>query len=78
MLKLLKRSREADTDGPVAKRFRVEGLDRLSILSDELLLRILSYLPMSDLLLCERSAMLTFYEIQKLTAQTLPTFQTAG
>ena len=54
-----KRSREdseegKENTGKTKKRRCVRSLDRLSSLSDELLLRILSYLPIADLTLCER------------------------
>ena len=39
---------------PVAKRQRPLHSDRLSSLSDELILRTLSFLPLPDLVLCER------------------------
>ena len=39
-----------------AKRLRPNKIDRLSILSDELVLRALSLLPISDLVVCERCA----------------------
>ena len=49
-----KRSREdQELDGPSAKRLRPSNTDRLSHLSDELLLRTLSYLSVSDLVLCQ-------------------------
>lgn len=52
-----KRSRDEAGDAPsVAKRLRPNTTDRFSVLSDELLLRILSFLPISDLVLCERWA----------------------
>lgn len=36
------------------KRIKPLKVDRLSRLSDELTLRVLSYLPVSDLLMCQR------------------------
>ncbi|KAF2033500.1 hypothetical protein EK21DRAFT_58705 [Setomelanomma holmii] len=50
----MKRAR-GDCDGePPAKLRRVARKDRLSKLSDELLVRILSFVPVSSLLVCER------------------------
>jgi len=51
----MKRARE-DYDGerPAAKVRRVGKLDRLSKLSDELLVRILSFVPVTSLLVCQR------------------------
>lgn len=37
-----------------AKRVRPSSRDHLSRLSDELVLRVLSYLPVSQLVLCQR------------------------
>lgn len=39
------------------KRRRSDRSDRLSLLSDELLLRTLSFLSVSDLVLCQRFAL---------------------
>lgn len=36
------------------KRIRPSSLDRLSKLSDELILRVLSYLPVAQLVVCQR------------------------
>ena len=44
---------ELDNERP-SKRYHSCSIDRLSVLSDELLLRTLSFLPLSDLTLCER------------------------
>jgi hypothetical protein len=51
----MKRARE-DCDGerPLAKLRRVEKIDRLSILSDEIIVRILSFVPVDALLVCQR------------------------
>ena len=50
----MKRARE-DCDGePSTKVRRVIKLDRLSKLSDELLVRILSFVPVDSLLVCQR------------------------
>lgn len=55
---MVKRSRddadEANTFIRASKRARPNKPDRLSILSDELILRALSFLPLPDLTLCER------------------------
>ena len=54
---MVKRYRHEDSDSqPVRKRLRPDVPDRLSYLSDEVLLRTLSFLPVSDLLLCQRYA----------------------
>lgn len=46
---------EAGLDGDsTAKRIRPSSTDHLSRLSDELVLRVLSYLPVSQLALCQR------------------------
>lgn len=51
----MKRSREVDDEvEPPAKVRRVARVDRLSKLSDELLVRILSFLPVSSLLTSQR------------------------
>ena len=51
----MKRSREEGDDSQhPAKVRRVAKIDRLSQLSDELLVRILSYLPVSSLLTSQR------------------------
>ena len=62
-----------DDTVPIPKRMRSECTDRLSILSDELLLRTLSFLSISDLVLCERCAQSTSYITQRLTMQALST-----
>lgn len=50
-----KRSYEnQELDDRPEKRLRPSNPDRLSLLSDELLLRTLSYLSVSDLVLCQR------------------------
>ena len=52
---MAKRSREdRDIDGRSTKRLRFSNPDRLSHLSDELLIRTLSYLSVSDLVRCQR------------------------
>lgn len=56
-LYLMKRSREEDDDGEHASKVRrVSKVDRLSRLSDELLVRILSFVPVASLLTCQRYA----------------------
>lgn len=50
-----RRAEEADLDAThEAKRIRPAVRDHLSHLSDELLLRVLSYLPVSQLAICQR------------------------
>jgi hypothetical protein len=52
-----RRADEADLDAEnhdEAKRIRPAVRDHLSHLSDELLLRVLSYLPVSQLAICQR------------------------
>jgi hypothetical protein len=51
-----RRADEADLDAnhEEAKRIRPAVRDHLSQLSDELLLRVLSYLPVSQLAICQR------------------------
>ena len=57
-----KRAREEDTEGrPFSKQPRLENPDRLSLLSDELLLRTLSFLAVSDLVSCQRCAHSALY-----------------
>lgn len=52
-----KRPREEDIDDQRStKQPRLENPDRLSLLSDELLLRTLSFLSVSDLVSCQRCA----------------------
>lgn len=55
---MLKRPSEQDldNDGRCSKRFRPRARDRLSSLSDELILRTFSFLPVSQLVVCERCA----------------------
>lgn len=54
---MVKRARnDAEDESVTRKRARSEDSDKLSALSDELLLRTLSYLPIADLALCERYA----------------------
>ena len=53
-----------------AKRLRTT--DRLSLLSDELLLRTLSFLSVSDLTLCQRCAYGILIMSPLLTVKTLP------
>lgn len=51
----MKRPFEEDvTSGYAQKRLRVDSTDRLSSLSDELLLRVLSNLSVTTLNLCQR------------------------
>lgn len=47
---------DQEPDDRSAKRLCPDDPDRLSDLSDELLLRTLSYLSVSDLVLCQRYA----------------------
>ncbi|KAL9614097.1 MAG: hypothetical protein Q9167_001382 [Letrouitia subvulpina] len=49
-----RRRRSHDADNLPAKRLCASSCDRLSSLSDELVLNLLSYLPASDLVHCER------------------------
>lgn len=51
-----KRSLDRDTDEHQAKRLRSNAPDRLSSLSDELILKAFSFLPISELVNCERCA----------------------
>jgi len=52
---MAKRARnEGAVKEPDAKRLRASSIDRLSRLSDELILRILSYVPVSQLVVCQR------------------------
>ncbi|KAL8747558.1 MAG: hypothetical protein Q9190_000597 [Brigantiaea leucoxantha] len=52
---MVKRHRETSENEVLPnKRQRSKGINRLSLLSDELVLVLLSYLPVSDLLCCER------------------------
>lgn len=56
-----KRPREEDVDDQrSSKQPRLGDPDRLSLLSDELLLRTLSFLSVSDLVSCQRCAHRTF------------------
>ncbi|TID20272.1 F-box domain cyclin-like protein [Venturia nashicola] len=48
-----KRSRDDDTELRISKRVRSTSEDNLSKLSDELLLRVLSFLPITDLNICQ-------------------------
>lgn len=51
-----KRQREITEDeGRLSKRSRTHPDDKLSALSDELVLKILAYLPISNLAICQRS-----------------------
>ena len=54
--KMGKRARGDDVseDQGSAKRLRPSSIDRLSRLSDELILRVLSHLPVSNLVVCQR------------------------
>lgn len=61
---MLKRKRcdAVERDGPLAaKRIRTGGKCNLRDLSDEILLRVLAYLPIKDLLRTEQYDILTFY-----------------
>lgn len=49
-----KRGRDGPGEAVLHKRLRLEARDRLSALSDELLLVLLSYLPVHDLTRCEQ------------------------
>jgi len=49
-----RRSSEAQGSHQLSKRLKPLDIDRISQLSDELILRILSYVPISDLVVCER------------------------
>lgn len=52
---MAKRAREkSDVDGREEKRQRSSSVDRFSGLSDELILRVFSCLPVSQLVVCER------------------------
>lgn len=53
---MVKRARQEDdaAGSPATKRVRPSSVDRLSRLSDELVLRVLSYLPVSQLVICQR------------------------
>ena len=51
---MVKRDREELGDAGSNKRLRYAPRDRLSALSDELLLVLLSYLPVHDLTRCEQ------------------------
>ncbi|KAK5120142.1 hypothetical protein LTR85_006623 [Meristemomyces frigidus] len=53
---MVKRVREDDAGihEPAQKRLRPASIDRISRLSDELILRVLSYLPVSQLAVCQR------------------------
>ncbi|RMY75415.1 hypothetical protein D0863_02593 [Hortaea werneckii] len=53
---MVKRSREEDAvdSSRDEKRLRTTKVDRFSRLSDELILRVLSYLPVSQLVVCQR------------------------
>lgn len=50
-----RRHSEVSADGePAPKRVKPSVVDRLSKLSDELILRVLSFLPVSELVVCQR------------------------
>lgn len=51
---MVKRGHDEKGDVISSKRLRFDGRDRLSALSDELLLVLLSYLPFYDLTRCEQ------------------------
>ena len=61
-----KRVRDEDVleDVPSSKRMRPSSVDRLSKLSDELILRVLANLPVSQLVVCQRYVCISclFYE----------------
>ena len=62
---MAKRSREdQEIDDRSPKRLRPSSPDRLSHLSDELLIRTLSYLSVSDLVRCQRYACNVCSEVQ--------------
>ena len=50
-------------DAPSPKRVRSSSTDRLSNLSDELILRVLGYLPVSQLVVCQRYVYLSFMRL---------------
>jgi len=71
---MAKRSLEEDAgDERSTKRLRSNTSDGLSLLSHEILLRILSFLSVSDLVLCQRCASSRLDVIPQLTMQTLST-----
>lgn len=52
---MLKRRRVEEEDpAPVRKKRRLRSYYDLSLLSDELILKVLTYLPISDLAICQR------------------------
>ena len=53
---MLKRSYDSTHEELPVKRVRLTNVDRFATLSDELILRIFSYLAVSDLILCHRLA----------------------
>lgn len=55
-----KRTRDSDSDNdlPPSKRGKLYTKDRLSSLSDELTLRVLSFLPVAQLVKCQRYVIL--------------------
>lgn len=55
-IEMAKRAREVvdDIDESHSKRFKASVVDRLSRLSDELILRVLSCLPVAQLIVCQR------------------------
>lgn len=59
-LSMPKRSPDRDVEDNHAKRPCLHPPDRLSSLSDELILRTLSFLPVSELVVCERCARSAF------------------
>ncbi len=58
---MLKRFPDQGVDDRYTKRFRFFAPDRFSSLSDELILRALSYLSISQLVVCERCANFAFF-----------------
>jgi hypothetical protein len=48
------REGEAESNDRSSKRMKPSATDRLSKLSDELILRVLSFLPVSQLVICQR------------------------
>ena len=58
-----KRTREEDDFEdvlPASKRMRPSSVDRLSKLSDELILKAFDYLPASQLVVCQRYVFISF------------------
>jgi hypothetical protein len=69
---MLKRRRvEDDHPGHVQKRCRLQYGYDFSLLSDELILKVLTYLPISDLAICQRCASRLVVLIIMLICQNL-------